>query len=81
MDTILLRHRDPGLLGRLSLALSWTVQALGLALACGLTALVLWQERARERRRLATLDERLLRDVGLSRADIEQEIRKPFWQG
>lgn len=81
MDTILLRHRDLSLLGRLSLAGSWAVQALGLALAHGLTALVVWQERARERRRLATLDERLLRDVGLSRADIEQEIRKPFWQG
>jgi uncharacterized protein YjiS (DUF1127 family) len=81
MDTILHRHHGASLLGRLSVATFWAVQALGQALVHGLTTLVVWQERVRERRRLAALDDRLLRDVGLSRADTEQEIHKPFWLG
>ena len=40
-----------------------------------------WNERARQRRRLARLDDRLLGDLGLSRVDAEQEARKPFWRG
>ena len=39
-----------------------------------------WQERARQRHTLAGLDDRLLRDMGLSRADIAQESAKPFWR-
>lgn len=38
-----------------------------------------WQERARQRRHLQALDDRLLRDIGLSRADVEFESRKRFW--
>lgn len=49
-----------------------------------LTGLVLqlldWQRRARERQELAGLSDTALRDVGLSRADIFPEIRKPFWR-
>lgn len=40
-----------------------------------------WNERARQRRQLARLDDYLLRDIGLSRVDAEQEARKPFWRG
>jgi uncharacterized protein YjiS (DUF1127 family) len=38
-----------------------------------------WQERARRRRHLRALDDRLLRDLGLSPADVEREARKRFW--
>ena len=38
-----------------------------------------WQERASTRHRLMTLDDRMLKDIGLSRADAEREGRKPFW--
>ncbi len=44
-------------------------------------ALLRWQERAAERRRLSGMEDYILRDIGLSRADIDQEVRKPFWQG
>jgi len=27
------------------------------------------------------MDDRLLRDIGLSRADAKREINKPFWRG
>ena len=38
-----------------------------------------WQERARQRRQLMELDDRLLRDIGVSRADVARETAKPFW--
>jgi uncharacterized protein YjiS (DUF1127 family) len=30
---------------------------------------------------LQELDDQLLRDIGLSRGDVEIEIIKPFWRG
>ena len=39
-----------------------------------------WQKRAVGRSTLASLDDYLLRDVGLTRADVERELRKPFWR-
>jgi uncharacterized protein YjiS (DUF1127 family) len=39
-----------------------------------------WFTLARERRALARLDERALHDIGLSRADAEEEARRPFWE-
>ena len=45
-----------------------------------LRTLLTWQERDRQRRALAQLDARMLTDVGLSRAEVAMELRKPFWQ-
>lgn len=42
--------------------------------------LVEWQSRENQRRHLMTLDDRLLRDIGISRADAEREFVKPFWR-
>ncbi len=42
--------------------------------------LATWQRRAGERRHLMRLDNRLLADMGLSRADVEREYRTPFWR-
>lgn len=39
-----------------------------------------WRERARQRRQLASLDYRMLCDIGVSPADVERETRKWFWQ-
>ena len=39
-----------------------------------------WSDRMRQRRHLAELDDRLLQDIGVSRADIENEISRPFWR-
>jgi uncharacterized protein YjiS (DUF1127 family) len=45
-----------------------------------LGALLLWQERARQRANLAALDDHLLKDMGLSRAAAAFEASKPFWR-
>jgi uncharacterized protein YjiS (DUF1127 family) len=50
------------------------------ALARLLDTLLLWQERHRERRNLAMLGEHMLKDIGVSRADIELETSKTFWR-
>jgi len=39
-----------------------------------------WLDRNESRRHLGKLDERLLKDIGLTRSEVEQEIHKPFWQ-
>jgi uncharacterized protein YjiS (DUF1127 family) len=36
--------------------------------------------RARQRRDLASLSDHALRDIGLSRSDVESEVGKPFWR-
>ena len=38
-----------------------------------------WAERARQRRELARLDDRMLKDIGLNRATMQAEVAKPFW--
>ncbi|MGH6816806.1 MAG: DUF1127 domain-containing protein [Hyphomicrobiaceae bacterium] len=46
----------------------------------GLRALLrTWMERGRQRQALAELDDRLLRDIGVTRAQAEREIAKPSW--
>lgn len=43
-------------------------------------AVLAWLGRARDRRALAALDERTLKDIGLSRCDIAAETaRRPWW--
>ncbi|MFQ5995527.1 MAG: DUF1127 domain-containing protein [Acidiferrobacterales bacterium] len=39
-----------------------------------------WHERARQRRHLMELDDRLLQDIGLTRADVARETGKSFWE-
>lgn len=41
--------------------------------------LLVWQRRYRDRQHLASLDARMLDDIGLTEADVEIESRKPFW--
>jgi len=39
-----------------------------------------WRRRSRERAELAALDDRTLKDIGLTRADAEFLSNKPFWR-
>lgn len=41
---------------------------------------IAWLERMRERRQLAGLSDEILKDIGVSRADVEHVVEKPFWR-
>lgn len=43
------------------------------------TIVLVWHERARQRRQLQQLSDRMLQDLGLTRADVEHEASKPPW--
>jgi len=38
-----------------------------------------WRNRLHSRRELASLDEATLRDIGMSRGAVKDEVSKPFW--
>ena len=40
----------------------------------------LWMARVQQRRDLLALDDRMLRDVGVNRAEAAAEAEKPFWR-
>jgi uncharacterized protein YjiS (DUF1127 family) len=44
------------------------------------TTLRAWRRRAKDRAQLAALDDRMLADIGLSRAEAEFLGSKPFWR-
>jgi uncharacterized protein YjiS (DUF1127 family) len=44
------------------------------------SALREWRRRIRGRRQLASLDDRLLRDIGVTNAEREFLATKPFWR-
>jgi len=49
--------------------------------ACrALRVVSMWQERAAGRRVLASLDDHLLRDIGLTREAVRRDLMKPFWR-
>jgi uncharacterized protein YjiS (DUF1127 family) len=39
-----------------------------------------WIDRARSRRSLSLMDDRMLRDIGVDRGTVAQELQKPFWR-
>ncbi|HYZ27379.1 MAG TPA: DUF1127 domain-containing protein [Geminicoccaceae bacterium] len=48
--------------------------------AAGLGRVVRWHELACQRRALLTLNDRMLKDIGISRAEAEREAGRPFWR-
>ena len=78
-DTI--RTADHRPLAVPAIALPWVAgRQLGWWLGRGCEAVLTWAERARQRRQLAELNDYMLRDIGLTRSDVAEEIRKPFWR-
>jgi uncharacterized protein YjiS (DUF1127 family) len=61
---------------RHAMPLASTLRSAGVWLAL---ALLRWQELAQQRRRLLSLDDRMLKDIGLTRAEAMREGTRPFW--
>ncbi len=38
-----------------------------------------WRQLAWERRQLAAMSDDMLKDIGMSRADVSGEVERPFW--
>ena len=53
---------------------------LRVAVRRGFALIAAWYTRAEQRHQLALLTEHPLRDIGLTRAQVDEELRKPFWQ-
>ena len=49
-------------------------------LIASLEQLLLWQDRASQRRHLSIAEDHMLEDIGLTRVEVAREIRKPFWR-
>jgi uncharacterized protein YjiS (DUF1127 family) len=45
-----------------------------------LDLLLIWYQRSQQRRQLQSLSDHMLRDIGLTRADVFAESSKPFWR-
>lgn len=44
------------------------------------TVLWSWWRAQSDRRKLYAMSDEMLRDVGLSRSDVEREFQRPFWE-
>ncbi|MCC7274395.1 MAG: DUF1127 domain-containing protein [Alphaproteobacteria bacterium] len=49
-------------------------------LARAVIAVLRWQDRARQRHHLATLDDRMLRDLGITRDDVARTLQHSVWR-
>ena len=54
--------------------------SIGRTLGAAAALVATWAERRRQRRTLLGLGDAMLKDIGLSRADVTLEGSKPFWQ-
>lgn len=66
---------------RISIIPRVTARRAGVRRLVDLADVVLaWLDRARQRRALLKLDDRMLKDIGLNRLDVARETEKPFWR-
>ncbi len=52
----------------------------GALLRSAVETVALWHQRARQRRQLVGLEDRIYRDIGVSPLDAYREAQKPFWR-
>jgi uncharacterized protein YjiS (DUF1127 family) len=74
---VLLGLRTPA---RPARRLDISLKGLNTMIVSAMDTVLDWQDRARQRHNLLEMDDHLLRDIGLSRADLENEAAKPFWR-
>ncbi|MBT3205511.1 MAG: DUF1127 domain-containing protein [Gammaproteobacteria bacterium] len=46
----------------------------------GVETLQLWIDRHHHRKQLSQLSDHMLKDMGLTRVDVYNEVTKPFWK-
>jgi uncharacterized protein YjiS (DUF1127 family) len=55
-------------------------QSLRASLSSMVARIQLWFDVSRQRKQLARLSDHMLEDIGVDRAQINAELRKPFWK-
>lgn len=60
-------------------ALSAIAEVTGGLALIAFGTLYTWQSRASERAQLKAMDDYMLKDIGITRADAARETTKPFW--
>jgi uncharacterized protein YjiS (DUF1127 family) len=73
------RNEDGNMRAPAAFALAHSARSIGLVTRL-FDLIFVWRNRARQRRHLAELDDRLLRDIGISSIEVEHEISLPFWR-
>jgi uncharacterized protein YjiS (DUF1127 family) len=58
---------------------SWLSGRLTIFFVALVDRLRLWHMTSRERRHLRSVDEAILRDIGVSKMDADYEAARPFW--
>ena len=53
---------------------------IGRALGRGIDLLCAWQTRQRQRRDVGLMTDCQLKDLGITRAELEHELAKPIWR-
>jgi uncharacterized protein YjiS (DUF1127 family) len=56
------------------------MQRIEAAAKTTIATLSTWSSRIEDRRQLAFMSDRLLADIGISRAEVSAEVDKYFWQ-
>lgn len=79
-DTFTTRLSSRRMRGRRGLRQNRTTAGALSAVIRMIDLVFLWQERAHSRNRLAQLDDRMLKDIGIDRVDALREAAKPFWR-
>ena len=72
--------RSAGLTSAFVTIASAAVAHVDHALTLATDGLASWAQRIADRRALRGLDDHILHDIGLSRADVDREASKRFWQ-
>ena len=72
--------KDAGAAKRFGLSLRQSLPSPAQVLLRMADLLTAWENRARERRYLGEMPDRMLRDLGISRSDARRESEKPFWR-
>lgn len=79
MTTVRLHNFREGI--EVSAALYGIVHHIEDALVKVQKTLSTWASRVEDRRQLGVMSDRMLKDIGLTRVDVEFEVNKHFWQG
>lgn len=80
MGTISMHQGDQGTFLARSGWLRRTARGAARMAGAAWLRLLVWHERTQQRRALSQLDERLLRDIGISDGEARHEASKPFWR-